>query len=59
VDVQSVEPLAEGPAVRDTWPVATQRTEAAAVASVSLVRPVGTIEDVLRELQLIRELLKD
>ena len=59
VDVQSVEPHAEGPSVHETWPVATQRTEAAAVASVSLVRPVGTIEDVLRELQLIRELLKD
>jgi DNA-binding transcriptional MerR regulator len=59
VEVHSVEPPAEGPAVHETWPVATQRTEAAAVASVSLVRPVGTIEDVLRELQLIRELLKD
>ena len=59
LDVQPVEPPTEGSAVHETWSVATQRSGAAAVASVATVRPIGDIEDVLRELQLIRELLKD
>jgi DNA-binding transcriptional MerR regulator len=58
LDPQPVEPPEEASAV-DALESASERSEAASVASAPLVPPVDALEDVLRELQLIRELLKD
>jgi DNA-binding transcriptional MerR regulator len=59
LDPQPVEPPDEASAVYALESAASERSEAASVASAPLVPPVDALEDVLRELQLIRELLKD
>jgi DNA-binding transcriptional MerR regulator len=59
LDPQPVEPPEEASAVDALESTASERSEAASVASAPFVPPVDALEDVLRELQLIRELLKD
>jgi len=59
LDPQPMEPPEVGPAVDAAGATAFERSEAETLSPVPVVRPVEVFEDVLRELQLIRELLKD
>ena len=59
LDLPPTEPREDDPAAESAVPIAAERLEAASVASVSFARPVDAFEELLRELQVIRELLKD
>ncbi|MFM7848383.1 MAG: MerR family transcriptional regulator [Rubrivivax sp.] len=58
-DLPPMSPRRDGSAADPAGPLASERSSAAGTASISLTQPVDALEDVLRELQAIRDLLKE